>query len=306
MTFNQLVYVVEVSKTKSINATARALYVSQSSVSTSIKELEDELGILIFNRTNRGISTTKEGEMLIQSANHILQQWKSLKERYTGEGMHKQHFSVVMHHSTFATQAYAKIVKEFGLAGYEYSIYETKTKEVLEQVNNGKSELGILYISNYNQDYYEKVLREMNLCFCPIAEYEVCAYIGKSHPLVGKQEVTLEELEQYPCLIFDQDENSSFYFYEEMISTYQYKNVIRTSDRATTIDLLQALDGYSIGIGTVGDETSVNGIQTVKIKTEERIHVGYLIRKGSQLSDIAEKFVAYFKNSMTHYSHEMV
>ena len=191
------------------------------------------------------------------------------------------------------------MVKEFGLLDYEYSIYETKTKTVLEQVRSAKSELGILYISTFNQDYYEKIFKELDLIFESIAEYEVYAYIGENHPLAYRDEIDLSELEEYPCLIFDQDENSSFYFYEEIISAYEYKNVIRTSDRATTIDLLQELDGYAVGIGTANDEKSVNGIRAVKIRTDEKINVGYVIREGGCLSKMAEKFIELFAADVT-------
>lgn len=299
MTLNQLLYVSEVSKTKSMNAAAHTLYVSQSSLSTAIKELEDELGIIIFNRSNRGITTTKEGETFIHYANNILQQYKLLEEKYLGKGEYKQHFSVTMHHSTFATKAFADVVREFGFKDYEYSIFETKTKDVLERVGASKSELGILYISSFNQDYYDKTFRELNLKFEIIAEYDVFAYVGKNHPLAFRDEIELSELEAYPCLIFDQDENSSFYFYEEIISTYEYKNIIRTSDRATTIDLLQELNGYAVGIGTINNEKSINGISAIKINTDEKINVGYLVRKDSRLSDIANRFIELFVASIT-------
>lgn len=192
-----------------------------------------------------------------------------------------------MHHSTFVTRIFADIVKEFGLRDYEYSIYETKTRDILEKVSSTKSDLGILYISSYNQDYYEKTFKELNLTFKILAEYDVYAYVGKNHPLASRDEIELSELETYPCLIFDQDENSSFYFYEEIISTYEYKNIIRTCDRATTIDLMQELDGYSIGIGTVSTEK----LSAIKIKADEKIYVGYLVRKDRYMSDIAKRFI---------------
>lgn len=294
MTLNQLIYVSEVSKTKSINATAHMLFVSQSGISTAIKELEEELGIRIFNRTNRGITTTKDGETFIRYADNVLLQYKLLEENYFGKEKHKQHFSVAMHHSTFAARVFAQVVKEFGLGDYEYSIYETQTKEVLEQVRSAKSELGILYISTFNQDYYEKTFKELNLIFKSIAEYEVCVYVGEKHPLASEDEIELSRLEEYPCLIFDQGESSSFYFYEEMISAYEYKNVIRTSDRATTLELIRELDGYSVGIGTVKDEKSLEGITAIKIRTDERIAVGYLMRGDSCLSEAAMRFIELF------------
>ena len=156
-----------------------------------------------------------------------------------------------------------------------------------------------MYISTFNQAYYEKTFKELNLIFESIAEYGVYAYIGENHPLAFRDEIDLLELEEYPCLIFDQDENSSFYFYEEIISAYEYKNVIRTSDRATMIDLLQELDGYAVGIGTVDGGKSVSRLKTVKIRTDEKINVGYVIREGHCLSEIAEKFIALFAADVT-------
>ena len=294
MTLNQLTYVVEVSKTNSINASARALYVSQSCVSTAIKELEEEFGITIFSRSNRGITTTKDGEIFIRYASHILQQCKALEEKYMGSETHKQNFCVSMHHSTFAAKAFAGIVKEFGLEDYEYSIYETKTKNVLDSVSCARSELGILYISSFNSDYYEKTFKEQNLTFKEISEYDVYAYLGEQHPLSNRAEIDISDLEEYPCLIFDQNENSSFYFYEEMISAYEYKNIIRTSDRATTIDLLQELNAYAVGIGMVNDGKSINGVRTVKIHTSEKIKVGYLLRKDGRLTEIGKRFIQLF------------
>ncbi|SET11136.1 LysR family transcriptional regulator [[Clostridium] polysaccharolyticum] len=304
MNLNQLKYAVEVAQCKSINATAHALFISQSTVSTTIKDLEEELGIVIFNRSNKGITLTKEGETFIHYANNIMQQYYLLEEKYGEKKKQKEHFSISMHHSTFATKVFARIVKEFGLKEYEYSIYETKTKEVLEQVGNGKSELGILYISSFNQAYYEKVFKNLNLEFQMITEYDVYAYVREEHPLAGHDIIKLEQLEEYPCLIFDQDENSSFYFYEEIISAYEYKNIIRTSDRATTIDLLHALDGYSIGIGMVQEEKSVNGIIAIKIDTDEKINVGYLMRKGHPFSPIASRFLQEFQKSNLPFEQE--
>lgn len=297
MTLNQLIYVVEISRTKSINAAAHALFISQSSLSTAIRELEDELGIVLFNRTNRGITTTTDGETFIHYANNILQQYRLMEAKYFGNEKHKQHFSVAMHHSTFATKVFADIVKEFGMNDYEYSIYETKTSDVFDKVRTAKSELGILYISSFNQEYYDKTFREMNLEFEIVAECGVYAYVGEKHPLADRNDIDLSELEAYPCLIFDQDENSSFYFYEEIISTYEYKNIIRTSDRASTIELIQELDGYAVGIGTVNDEKTVNGLSTIKINTDEKINIGYLVRRDSCLTDIAKRFIELFGES---------
>ena len=293
MTFNQLKYAVSVAGLNSFNAAAKKLFVSQSSISTAIKELEEEIGISIFERTNRGISLTAEGSEFIYYANNILLQMNELSGRYT-EGHFKKRFSVTMHHSTFATKIFADVVKELGIDDYEYCLYETRTSDVIEDVGRGKSELGILYLSEYNRRYYDRLFKERGLVFKVLAEYEVCVYLGKEHPLAEKKLITLEELEKYPCLIFDQGENSGFYFYEEIISAYEYKNIIRISDRATNLNLLKQLDGYSVGIGMLSDSASKEEFVAVKLQTDEKIKVGVLLRDESILSEAGKKYLDYF------------
>ena len=294
MTIAQLKYVTEVAKTKSINAAAQSLFISQSGLSTAIKELEEELGITIFNRTNRGISITADGETFIRYANNVLLQFKFMEEKYFGNDEVKTSFSVSMHHSTFATKIFAEVIKAYGVKEYEYSLYETTTKTVLDNICRSKSELGVLYISSFNRDYYEKVFKELNLEFEVLGTFPVCAYVGENHPLAGRKEILLSELEEYPCLIFDQDEDSSFYFYEEIISASEYKNVIKTSDRGTTLELLRELDGYSVGIGTFYDEKLDKGLTAISIKTDERIDVGYIKRKNAKLSELGEEYIRLF------------
>ena len=291
MTIAQFKYVMEVAKTKSINAAAHALYISQSGISTAIRDLEEELGITIFNRTNRGISITGEGETFLRYASNVLLQYKLMEDKYFGTAEEKEPFSVSMHHSTFATKIYAKVVQEFGLDDYEYALYETKTKDVIDNVTGLKSEIGVLYISSFNREYYERLFKELNLSFEGLGTFSVCAYMGAKHPLADRGEVTLEELSEYPCLIFEQDEKSSFYFYEEIISPLEYKNVIRTCDRGTTFDLMEALEGYSIGIGALYDEQMDEGLTAVSVRTPEKIDVGYIKRTSDEVSDIAGRFI---------------
>ena len=301
MTIAQLKYVVEVAKTKSINAAAQALFISQSGLSTAIKELEEEIGVTLFNRTNRGISITSDGETFIRYANNVLLQYRFMEEKYFGGSEVKSPFSVSMHHSTFATKIFAQIIKEFGIADYEYSLFETTTKTVLDNIRLAKSELGVLYISSFNRDYYDKVFKESDLSFEVLGSFPICAYVSENHPLAGKKEILLSELEEYPCLIFDQDENSSFYFYEEIISAYQYKNIIRTSDRGTTLELLAETFAYSVGIGTFFDEKHEKGLTAVSIKTDERIDVGYIKRNHTVLSEPGERYIELFKQYVKEY-----
>lgn len=296
MTLTQIKNAVAIAEIKSINATAKSLFISQSSLSSSIRDLEDELGVELFYRTNKGITLTEDGKDFVAYAKNVLLQYNLLEARFSAEQKEKYHFGVTLHHCTFAIRLFAEVVKEFGMQEYTYSIFETTTQRVIEDIKDRKSEVGILYISAINQIVYDRLFHEAGLEFHVIEECPVYAYISKEHPLAGRNEVSLEELEEYPCLMFEQGDNS-FYFYEEIISTYEYKNVIRTSDRATTIDLLNTLHAYAIGIGMATNTLMENSIVVVKIRSEERIKAGYLMRKNEKLSLPGELYI----KKMTEY-----
>lgn len=298
MTITQLNYIVTVSRMKSINAASKALFISQSSLSASIKDLEEELGILIFQRSSRGIVLTEEGAELVRYAQNVLLQVNLIRDRFTGEKRkEKTPFSVSMHHSTFGTGIFADIIRKYGLKDYEYSLFETTTQDVISNVQNAKSEVGFLFLSDYNQTYYDKVFRDRNLEYTDLAEFSVYAYVGKQHPLAGKDRIEIKELEQYPCLIFHQNDQSASYFYEEMISAYQYKNVILTSDRATTMGLLPKINAYSVGIGVTGEATDgeYRDVVTVRLDTDEKIRFVMLKRREVVLSPLAEEFTGRLK-----------
>ena len=295
MTLLQIQYAVAVSEFKSINAAAKSIYISQSNMSTAIKDLEDELGVTLFERTNRGITLTDDGKEFMSYARNILLQYHLMESRFTVANCSKYHFSVVMHHSTYTAKLFAELVKEFGMEDYDFSIFETTTENVIKEVKEGKSELGILYISSFSEMVYEKKFTEAGLKFRLLEECPVYAYINKKHPLAEKEVVTMEELENYPCLFFEQGDNS-LYFYEEIVSAYQHKNVIKTSDRATTIDLLNTLDAYSIGIGMTSNSLMQNSIKAVKIKSDEKIKAGYVSRNNENLSILGERYITKIKN----------
>lgn len=298
MTLTQIKNAVAVAEIKSINATAKSLFISQSSLSSSIKELEDELGVELFQRSNRGITLTEDGKEFVSYARNVLLQYNLLEARFSPENKEKFHFGVTLHHCTFAGKIFAEVVKEFGMQEYTYSVFETTTQKVIEDIREGKSEIGFLYISAFNQKVYEKTFAESGLEFHILAECPVYAYVSKDHPLAGKSEISFEELEEYPCLLFEQGD-SSFYFYEEIISAYRYKNVIRTSDRATTIDLLNALHAYSIGVGMASNRQMRDSIVVVKIDSTEKIKAGYLVRKKEKLSLPGERYIEKIRDYLS-------
>ena len=291
MTLNQLKYAITVANAKSLNEAARILFISQPSLSTAIKELEEEIGIELFRRTNRGISLTPEGEEFIGYARQVTEQYQLLESKYIEKSESKKKFSVSMQHYTFAVKAFVEMVKHFGMDEYEFAVHETKTYEVIEDVKNFKSEIGILYINDFNRQVLTKLFREYNLEFHEILDCGIYVYLWRGHPLADRQEVSLEELEEYPCLSFEQGTYNSFYFAEEVLSTYQYKRLIKANDRATLLNLMAGLNGYTLCSGIICEELNGSDYCVVKLKSDEVMTIGYLIRKGVKISPLGKIYL---------------
>lgn len=291
MTLTQLKYVVTVAGEKSMNEAAKKLFISQPSLSTAIRELETEIGIEIFRRTSRGILLTPEGEEFIGYARQVTEQCELIETKYVQKENVKQKFGVSMQHYTFAVNAFVEMVKQFGMEKYEFAVRETKTYEVIEDVKNFKSEIGILYVNDFNSKVLGKLFLEYELEFHEILRCSIYVYLWKGHPLAKQQEITLEELADYPCLAFEQGNYNSFYYAEEVLSNYQYKQLIRANDRATLLNLMVGLNGYTLCSGIICEELNGSDYCAVKLKSDEVMSIGFLKRKGVALSELGEKYV---------------
>lgn len=291
MTLTQLKYAITVAQSGSMNEAARRLFISQPSLSSAIKDLEQEIGIEVFRRTNRGISITPEGEEFMGYARQTVEQYQLIETKYIDKTNTKKKFSVSMQHYTFAVSAFVEMVKQFGMDEYEFAIYETKTYEIIENVKNFKSEIGILYINEFNKKVLTKLFHEYNLEFHEILQCNIYVYMWKGHPWANRKEIDLEELNDYPCLSFEQGEYNSFYFAEEFLSTFEYKQLIKVNDRATILNLMVGLNGYTLCSGIICEE--LNGIDycAVKLKSNELMSIGYLSRRGSNISPLGQKYL---------------
>lgn len=293
MTLTQLKYAITVSDEKSMNAAAKKLFISQPSLSASIKELEEEIGVELFLRTNRGIQITPQGIEFIGYARQVVQQYELMENRYITKDVLKKRFSVSTQHYTFAVQAFTETVKQFGMDEFEFAIYETKTSSVIEDVKNFRSEIGVLYINDFNRQVLMKLFDENNLEFHPLFDCSIYAYLWKGHPLAKKKEVTLEELQEYPCLAFDQGSNNSFYFAEEVLSTYDYKRLIHANDRATLLNLMVGLNGYTLCSGIICEDLNGDDYDAVKLKSKEVMTIGYLTRKRMMVSELGQQYIEH-------------
>lgn len=196
-----------------------------------------------------------------------------------------------MQHYTFAVNAFVNVIKQYGMDKYEFEIHETKTYEVIENVKNQKSEIGVLYMNDYNHTILGKILNDSGLCFTPLFECGIYAYMSKKNPLATKKEVTMEELDDYPCLAFAQGDHNSFYFAEEVLSTYEYKQIVRASDRATLLNLMVGINGYTLCSGIICEDLNGSDYCAVKLKTDETMIIGYISRENAVLSEMGRKYI---------------
>ena len=291
MTVQQLKYILKVAEVGSITEAAKLLFISQPSLSASIKELEAEVGVELFKRTNRGISVTPEGEEFIGYARQVVEQYNLIESKYILKENTKKKFGVSMQHYTFAVKAFVEMVKQFGMDEYEFEIHETKTYDVIEDVKNCKSEIGVLYINDFNKKVLTKLFHQSGVEFHELLKCHIYVYLWKGHPLASKKEITLEELEEYPCLSFDQGQNNSFYFAEEVLSTYDYKRLIKANDRATFLNLMIGLNGYTLCSGIMCEELNGSDYCAVKLKSDEIMTIGYISRKGVPISPLGKKYL---------------
>ena len=292
MTLQQLRYADTVAEHKSINQAAMKLFITQPSLSSSIRDLEEEIGLQIFIRTNRGIVITQEGEEFLGYARQMLEQYRLMEERFVMREQYKKKFSVSMQHYTFAVQAFINMAKEFGMDDYEFAVHETKTFEVIENVKNQKSELGVLYLNDFNQKALTKLFAEHDLEFIELFQCDIYVYISKENPLAQKELITFEDLKDYPCLSFDQGSNNSFYFAEEVFSTYEYKKIIKANDRATVINLMKGLHGYTLCSGIICEDLNGGDYCAIPFATKDKMRIGYIKKKRMPLSKLGEHYIA--------------
>lgn len=301
MTLQQLHYIIGVSESGSFNKAAENLYVSQPSLTSAIKEVEKEFNISIFNRSSKGISLTQDGKEFIQYARQIYAQYENLLEKF-GEGFQrKKKFSVSCQHYSFATKSFVELVKKFGTSEYEFSIFETKTLDVIENVATQKSEIGILYMSDFNRKAIKKILNANDLVFKKLIDCKAYVYLWKNHPLAKKTSISLEELKDYPCLSFDQGGNSSFYFAEEILTENEYPKTIKTSDRATNLNLMVGLNGYTLCSGIICEELNGSNFVAVPFKSDKEnpnsvMEIGYILKKNIILSKTGEEYIEQLKS----------
>lgn len=295
MTLTQLEYVVKIADTKSMNKAAADLFVSQPALSGAVKELENEIKTELFIRTNKGIVVTTEGEQFLSYARQMVELNKLISERYEENKVSKKKFSVSMQHYSFAVEAFIKLAKTFSPDEFELAVHETKTHEVIENVKNYRSEIGLLYINEFNEKVMKKIFSENDLEFIPLFECEISVYLSREHPLAKKKKIRFEELAPYPCLSFEQGDKNSFYFAEEVLATLDYKQIIKADDRATMLNLMVGMNGYTLCSGIICEDLNGGQYRAVPLDTDDTMTIGYIKRKNMPLSILGQSYIEILK-----------
>lgn len=305
MTLQQLRYVIKIVEYGSITEAAKQLYITQPSLSAAIKDLENELGIEIFHRTSKGISLTVDGREFLSYARQVIEQTELLERRYMDKKPSKQLCTISTQHYAFAVNAFVELLLGLDVDEYEFTLRETRTYEIIEDVRDYRSEIGIIYLSDFNEKVINKLLVENHLTFNLLFEADPHVFISSRHPLAGREAITLDDLEDYPFLAFEQGINNSFYFSEEILSTVPRKKTIHVSDRATLFNLLIGLNGYTICSGVLSSDLNGDNIISVPLLTEEKMRIGWIANEKTHLSQLALDYIEKLKDIIRGYGFDV-
>ncbi|MGT2929570.1 LysR family transcriptional regulator [Streptococcus dentasini] len=293
MRIQQLHYIIKIVETGSMNEAAKQLYITQPSLSNAVRDLEREMNITIFIRNPKGITLTKDGMEFLSYARQVVEQTNLLEERYKSTADNRELFSVSAQHYAFVVNAFVSLLKGTDMSQYELFLRETRTYEIIDDVKNFRSEIGVLFLNSYNRDVLTKMFDDNHLTYTHLFTAQPHIFVSKSNPLAGKSSVALSDLEDFPYLSYEQGVHNSFYFSEEIMSQVPHKKSIVVSDRATLFNLLIGLDGYTIATGILNSNLNGDDIVSIPLDVEDKIDIIYLKHEKANLSKMGERFIDY-------------
>ncbi|MGT2637932.1 LysR family transcriptional regulator [Streptococcus ratti] len=293
MRIQQLYYIIKIVETGSMNEAAKQLFITQPSLSNAVRDLEREMGIEIFIRNPKGITLTKDGVEFLSYARQVVEQTALLEERYKSQGHTRELFSVSAQHYAFVVNAFVSLLKETDMTRYELFLRETRTYEIIDDVKNFRSEIGVLFLNSYNHDVLTKMFDDNHLTYTNLFKARPHIFVSKSNPLADRKIVSMSDLEDFPYLSYDQGIHNSFYFSEEIMSQIPHKKSIVVSDRATLFNLMIGLDGYTIATGILNSNLNGDNIVSIPLDVDDEIDIIYLKHEKANLSKMGEKFIDY-------------
>ncbi len=293
MRIQQLQYVIKIVETGSMNEAAKQLYITQPSLSNAVRNLETEMGIQIFIRNPKGITLTKDGMEFLSYARQILEQTALLEERYKGDNTSRELFSVSSQHYAFVVNAFVALFNGTDMTQYELFLRETRTWEIIDDVKNFRSEIGVLFLNSYNRDVLTKLFDDNSLIATTLFTTTPHIFVSKSNPLANRKKLNMKDLEDYPYLSYDQALHNSFYFSEEMMSQIPHPKSIVVSDRATLFNLMIGLDGYTVATGILNSKLNGDEIVAIPLDVDDVIDIVYIRHDKANLSKMGQKFIDY-------------
>ena len=301
MNLNQLKYIIKIAECGSITTAAQKLFIAQPSLSKSVAELEKEMGITIFARSNRGVYLTEDGTRFLSYARQIIEQTELLESEYKSAPPPRRVFAVSSQHYAFVVNAFVQLVKECGKEKYEFFLRELKTAEIIEDVRTHRSDIGILFLSNFNHEVIRHILQTEEMHFVKLFTAKPHVFVSKNNPLVGKASVTLSDLQAFPRLTYDQGVKNSFYFAEELHITAESPKNIIVSDRATLFNLLIGLNGYTISSGILSSDLNGENILSIPLESEERMEIGYITMMDRPMNSITKRYLEHLNQYIAEY-----
>ncbi|MGN0832976.1 MAG: LysR family transcriptional regulator [Kiritimatiellia bacterium] len=296
MTLQQLRYADAVASCGSLSEAARRVFVTQPTLTEAIRALEEELRTAIFSRTSRGMTVTREGEEFLASARQILEDVSRIQAKYTGKSVRLPQFAVSTQHYAFAVEAFIDVVRAHEADAYDYTLRETVTSEIVDDVARHRSEIGVLYLSNRNQTSMLKILRKEELAFEELFVARPHVFLSRRHPLSRAKLIRPEQLDAYPFISFEQGGENALYYSEEVMPAIDRKKNIRVRDRATMTNLMLGLNGYTIASGAVSKELNGPEVIAVPLQYDDVIRVGLVRRRDIPLSRIGGEYAAAIRD----------
>lgn len=293
MNIQQLRYVIAVANSGSFREASKKLFITQPSLSNGIKELEAEVKISLFTRTNRGAYLTEEGKEFLAGAEKIIEQMELFENRYHNQEV-SDTFSIASQHYDFLGTLVAELLAETSASIKKFRIHETTTGTVIEDVRNFYSEIGLIYLNEHNRAGIKRYLEQAELDYFAVGDFQTHIFLGKQHPLAEQKEIHLAELVGYPQVRFTQDGSNFPYFAEDLVEIPEQEQVIYTSDRGTLVNILTATEAYASGSGLViGPAKEV--IRLIPL-AESPSNTFYIIHSRKRpLSPVAQQFIKKFQ-----------
>ena len=296
MTIQQCKYVLEILKRGSFNEASNVLYIAQSSLSASVKSLETELGIKIFERSNNGVCLTGDGAEFVRYAAQIIEQNDFILEKYKS-GNNCPKLYIATQHYDFVADIFGKLLNSVTDKSYKMSLIETKTHDVINKVENGYCDIGIIAIKNNDFEIMKRILTKKKLVFTSVLKTSPHVFVRKEHLVCRKDVLTYADLREYPFVSYEQGKHNISFFTEEIMESSDIKRHVEISDRASLMNVLLMTDSYTIGTGIMPSTLNDGKIVSIPLESDLYYNIGYILHTDRKYSELTLRFIEMLKEA---------